>query len=178
MAMMENSVNGDREIIPMQEFVIPADAIEEESAIHIVAPPERVAAVYRDVENWGHTFPATIESARVIKAGNHWKLIEVDHKKEGRVSNTLIDLSPTEIELRESKTKFNASFYNRFERTANGGTHYVIHAFISLKGIYKLLKPLLGGYVRRQTLKQVKRYVLEPLKVAAEKQTFSQAEVK
>ena len=154
----------------MREFVIPKNAIEEEATITIAAPPERVAEIYRDVENWGNTFPATIESARVIKTGDHWKQIEVDHKKEGRVPNTLIDLSPTAIGLKESKKRFNAGFLNRFERTANGGTHYVVHAYVSPKGIYKLLKPILAGYVHRQMLKQVRSYVLEPLKVAAEKQ--------
>ena len=153
----------------MREFVIPQDAIEEEAAINIAAPPERVAAVYRDVEKWGDTFPATIESAHVIKTGDNWKQIEVDHKQAGRVPNTLIDLSPTEIGLTESKRKFNARFLNRFERAANGSTHFVIHAYISPKGIYKVLKPLLVGYVHRQILEQVKSYVLEPLKAVVEK---------
>ena len=162
----------------MREFVIPKDAIEEDVAINIAAPPERVAALYRDVEKWGDTFPATIEFARVIKTGNNWKQIEVNHKEEGRVPNTLIDLSPIEIGLEESKKKFNASFLNRFERTANGGTHYVVHAYIRPKGIYKLLKPFLAGYARRQALKQVKNYVLEPLKVAAEQQPVLQAKIK
>ncbi len=159
----------------MDKFVIPQDAIEEEAAIDIAAPPEHVAALYRDVEKWGNTFPATIEFARVIKTGNDWKQIEVDHKKEGRVPNTLFDLSSTEIGLKESKNKFNASFLNRFERTANGGTHYVVHAYIRLKGIYKLVRPFLVGYVRHQTLKQIQNYVLEPLKVAAEKEPSSRA---
>ena len=129
-----------------------------------------MAEIYRDVEHWGKTFPATIEYARVIETGDNWKQIEVDHKKEGRVPNTLIDLSPTAIGFKESKKRFNAGFLNRFERTANGGTHYVVHAYVSPKGIYKLLKPILAGYVHRQMLKQVRSYVLEPLKVAAEKQ--------
>ena len=158
----------------MREFLIPKDAIEEEAAVNIAAPPERVAEVYRDVKNWGNTFPASIKSARVIKTGNNWKEIEVDHTQEGRVPNTLIDLSPTEIGLWESKKKFDAGFLNSFQRTANGGTHYVIHAYISPKGIYKLLKPLLVGYVHHQALKQVKSYVLEPLKLAAEKQPSPQ----
>ncbi|HET6596787.1 MAG TPA: SRPBCC family protein [Anaerolineales bacterium] len=162
----------------MREFVIPKNAIEEQAAIHIAAPPERVAAVYRDVEHWGDTFPATIQSARVIKTGNNWKEVDVTHKQEGRVPNTLIDLSPTEIGLWESKKKFNAGFLNRFERTANGETHYVVHAYIRPKGIYKLIRPFLVGYVHRQALKQVKGYVLEPLKVAVEKQLASQTNMK
>jgi hypothetical protein len=156
----------------MREFVIPEKAIEEEAAINITAPAERVAAVYRDVEKWEETFPATIAAARITQSGENWKEIEVQHKEEGRVPNTLIDLSETEIALQESKKKFNASFLNRFERTVNGGTHYVIHAYISPKGIYKLLKPFLVGYVHRQALRQMKSYVLEPLKATAEKQPF------
>jgi hypothetical protein len=169
---------GKSEVTLMREFAVPKDAIEEEAAIDIAAPPERVAAVYRDVEKWGDTFPATIESARVIKTGSNWKLIEVAHKMEGRVPNTLIDFSPTEIGLQESKKKFNASFLNRFERITNGGTHYVVRAFVSPKGIYKLIKPLVVGFVHRQVLKQVRNYVMEPLKTAVEKQPVSLATMK
>jgi hypothetical protein len=159
----------------MHEFVVPENAIEEVASIDIAAPPEQVAAVYRNVDHWGSTFPATIQSARVVKAGDGWQEIEVQHRFEGRVANTLIDLSRTEIALWESKKKFDASFLNRFEPTAEGGTHYVIHAYVSLKGIYRLLKPLLTGYVQRQTLQQVKSFVLVPLKTAAEKRVDSQS---
>ncbi len=58
---------------------------------------------------------------------------------------------------------------NIFEPALGGGTRYVIHAYISPKGIYKFLKPFLKGYVRRQSLKSMRAYVLEPLKTAAEK---------
>jgi hypothetical protein len=57
---------------------------------------------------------------------------------------------------------------NRFEPGADGGTHFVIDAYISLKGIYKVLRPFLRSYVRRKALEQMRRYVLEPLKRAAE----------
>jgi hypothetical protein len=153
----------------MREFVVPRDTIQEEAAIDINAPPEQVAAIYRDVERWGDTFAATIASAHVHQSGENWKQIEVIHKQEGSVPNTLIDLSPAEIGLQESKHRFDASFLNRFEPTADGGTHYVIHGYVRLKGIYSLLKPFLAGYVRRQTLKQMTSYVLIPLKTAAEK---------
>ena len=83
--------------------------------------------------------------------------------------NTLIFLSDTAIALTESKHRFHASFLNQFEPGANGGTHYVIKAYIRLKGIYNVFKPLLKGYVRQQALTQMKNYVLEPLKIAAEK---------
>lgn len=153
----------------MPEFTIPPHAIQTEAAIDIAAPPDKVAAIYRAVDQWGETFPATIERACVIGSGKNWKQIEVSHKQEGCVPNTLFDLSDTEIGLQESKHKFNASFMNKFEPDPGGGTHYVIHAYISPKGIYKFLKPFLKGYVRRQSLKSMKAYVLEPLKTAAEK---------
>lgn len=156
----------------MREFVPSHDAIRAEAAIDIAAPPEYVAAVYRDVEKWGETFPATIEHAQVTETGDNWNRIEVAHKKEGHVPNMLIFLSDTEIGLEESKKKFEASFLNKFERAAGGGTHYVMTAYINLKGVYKVkvLKPFLKGYVRRQALKQMRSYVLVPLKTAAEKE--------
>ena len=152
----------------MREFIPPQDAIQAEAAIDIAAPPEHVAALYRDVESWGATFPATIEQARVIETGDNWLRIEVAHKNEGRVPNILLLLSDTVIGLEESKKAFNASFLNRFEPGAKEGTHFVTTAYITLKGFYKMLKPFLKGYVRQQALKQMKRYVLEPLKTAAE----------
>lgn len=156
----------------MREFQVPDNAIETETAIDIAAPPEYVASLYRDVGKWGETFAATIEKAKVIKTGENWAEIEVDHKQEGWVSNTLFDLSPTEIGLQESKHKFNASFVNKFEPASGGGTHYIIHAYISPKGIYKFIKPFLKDYVRRQSLKSMKNYVLAPLKSAAEKSGY------
>jgi hypothetical protein len=152
----------------MRAFVTPRDAIQAQAAIDIAAPPERVAGVYRDVEKWGATFPATIEDARVIETGDNWQEVEVAHKMEGRVPNTLIFLSNTEVGLEESKKRFDARFLNRFEPSTGGGTHYVISGYIRLKGIFGILKPFLKGYVRRRTLAQMKSYVLEPLKAAAE----------
>lgn len=153
----------------MREFRPDPHAIQAEAAVDIAAPPERVAALYRNVEKWAETFPATIAYAHVIETGSNWEKIEVSHKKEGRVPNTLIFLSDTAIGLEESKKRFDASFLNTFEPNANGGTHYVVTAYISLKGIYKVLRPLLVPYVRQQALKQMKSYVLNPLKTAAEK---------
>lgn len=150
------------------EFHIPNNAIETEAAIDIAASPEVVASIYRDVEKWGKIFPATIEQAKVIALRKNCKEIEVLHKQEGCVPNTLIDLSPTEIGLEESKPKFNASFINKFQRAPGNNTHYVIHSYISLKGIYKVFKPFLKGYVRHQSLKSMQEYVLSPLKVAVE----------
>jgi hypothetical protein len=152
----------------MRPFVTYPNAIQAQSAIDIAAPPEQVAALYRAVEQWDVTFPATIEHARVIETGDNWQQVEVAHRIEGRVPNTLIFLSDTEIGLEESKKRFDASFLNRFERAAGAGTHYVISAQIRLKGLFGVLKPFLSGYVRGRALLQMRTYVLEPLKAAAE----------
>jgi hypothetical protein len=154
----------------MREFVPSNDAIQAEAAIDIAAPPKRVAAVYRNVEKWEEIFPATIAHAEVIETGDNWQQIEVAHKKEGRVPNLLIFRSDTEIALEESKKLFDASFLNKFEPGTLGGTRYVITAYINLKGIFNVLKPFLKRYVRQQALKQMKSYVLDPLKIAAERE--------
>ncbi len=153
----------------MREFKPPRDAITTQAAIDIAAAPQSVAALYRNVEKWGETFPATIAKAQVLQTGDNWEQVEVSHKSEGRVPNTLIFLSDTEVGLEESKKRFDAKFLNKFEPAVGGGTLYVITAYISPKGIYRVLKPFLTAYVRRQAPHQVNYYVLEPLKTAAEK---------
>lgn len=45
-------------------------------------------------------------------------------------------------------------------------TRYTVVADLRLRGVAKLLGPLLGGYIRRQ----IARYVLAPMQVAAETQ--------
>jgi hypothetical protein len=159
----------------MREFVPPAHAIRAQTATDIAAPPEYVAALYRDVEKWSETFPATIAHAQVTETGDNWQEIEVDHKKEGQVPNTLIFLSNTEIGLEERKQIYNASFLNKFEPATQGGTRYILTAYISLNGIFKVLKPFLKSYVHGQALKQMKNYVLDPLKMAAEKKHAQRA---
>ncbi len=153
----------------MREFIPPRHAITTQAAIDIAAAPQSVAALYRNVEKWGETFPATIAKAQVIQTGDNWVEVAVSHKNDGRVPNTLIFLSDTEVGLEESKKRFDAKFLNKFEPAVGGGTHYVITAYISPKGFYRILKPFLGAYVRRQALHQMNNYVLEPLKTAAEK---------
>jgi hypothetical protein len=151
----------------MRRFV-PSPAIIAQAAIDIAAPPGEVAMLYCAVEKWSETFAATIEQAHVTQAGDTWKRIEVLHKREGWVPNTLILLSGTEIWLEESKKLYDACFLNQFEPAVGGGTHYLITAYIRLKGIFGVVQPLLGGYVRRRALAQMRRYVLDPLKNAAE----------
>jgi hypothetical protein len=152
----------------MRKFEIPRNAIQAEASIEIDAPPERAAQIYLDVDKWGQTFPATINRARVVKAGDNWKQIEVDHKTEGHVPNTLTVISANEIGLEENKKLFDASFLNRFEPNGNSRTCYTVKAFVGLNSPYKYFKPFLIGYVRRRALNMVRNYVLKPLKVAAE----------
>lgn len=153
----------------MTEHASPPNAIHVHAAIHIEAQPELVAAIYRDVDRWGTTFPATIEKARVISTNGTRQQVEVTHKTEGIVSNTLIRRSPTQLWLEENKHKFSASFLNEFKAAANGGTNYEITAHVRPKGAYRLLEPFLKAYVRRRALTQIRAYVLEPLKAAAER---------
>lgn len=151
-------------------FRIPAGTVHAAASTFVAAPPEQAASVYRAVDRWGAIFPATIASARIVRAGDGWKDILVSHTQEGLVPNTLFDLSETEIGLEEHKKKFDAWFTNRFLPATNGGTQYSIGGYIRLKGLYRLLTPLLKDYVRRQMIKSMRAYVLEPLKMAAEQE--------
>jgi hypothetical protein len=107
--------------------------------------------------------------AHIIKTGDNWQRVDVLHRIEGHIMNELIFLSQTEIALKENKRQFRAGFLNQFLSVARCETRYVITAYISLKGIYKMLRPVLEAYVRKQALKQINQYVLEPFKKAAEK---------
>src|SRR5262245_39557488 len=131
----------------MREFVLSHHSIQARAAIDIAAPPRHVAAIYRTVEKWAETFPATIQRAQVYETGDNWQQIMVAHRTEGYVPNTLIFLSDTEIGLEEKRKIFNASFLNQFEPAADCNTHYVLTAYIDLKGIYKALQPFIKGYV-------------------------------
>ena len=132
-------------------------------AIHIDAPPEQVAAIYLDVANWHRTFPATIKAARVVRESLGEIFIEVDHV-EGRVPNVLRPKSPTRIDLEEDKRRYHATFSNEFQ-AEGGGTRYSLDAHVQLKGANRLLAPLVGPLIRSR----MRRFVLEPMKVAAER---------
>lgn len=149
-------------------FSIPASAIHAAASVYIAAPPEQAAAVYRAVDQWGEIFPATVAGARIARSGDRWQDILVAHKQAGSVPNRLFDLSETEVGLEEHKKKFDAWFTNRFLPAANGGTQYSICGYLRLKGIYRLLAPLLKHTVRRRMVKSMRAYVLDLLKRAAE----------
>ena len=90
--------------------------------------------------------------------------VEVDHRTAGRAINVIRPLSARIIELEEHKPKYDATFVNRFE-PAEDGTRYTVVADIRLRMPYALLAPFVKGYVRRI----VRRYVLEPMRDAAER---------
>ena len=133
-----------------------------EASIIIHAPQARVAQLYRDYQSWPQLFPATIRGVRLIRSEGSRTELEIDHR-EGKVPNVMTDVSPERVDLWEAKRRYEGSFVNRFEAVPEG-TRYTIVADIKLKGAAQLLGPLLGGYIRQQIV----RYVLAPMRVAAE----------
>ncbi len=134
-----------------------------EVSIIIHAPQARVAQQYRDYQSWPQLFPATIRGVRLMRSEGGRTELEIDHR-EGKVLNVMTEVSPERVNLWEVKRRYEGSFVNRFEAVPEG-TRYTIVADIKLKGAAKLLGPLLGGYIRQQIV----RYVLEPMRVAAER---------
>jgi len=134
--------------------------VRESLIIH--APPSQVAALYRDYEGWPRLFPATIKGVRLVRSEGSKTEVEVDHR-EGKVPNIMTVANPERVDLWEVKRRYNGLFINHFE-AAPGGTRYTVDAHIELKGSAKLLGPFLGPYIRRQ----IKRYILAPMRVAAD----------
>ena len=129
----------------------------------INAPPERLAALYADWAGWPRLFPATIRGVRLLADDGLCKTVEVDHASEGKVINIMMVVSPHEIRLEEFKRSFDARFINRFE-AAGQGTRYSIVAEVQLKGVARALGPLVTKIVRTR----LNRFVLEPMRAAAE----------
>jgi Polyketide cyclase / dehydrase and lipid transport len=134
--------------------------VRESVIIH--AAPGRVAALYRDYEDWPRLFPATIKGVRLVRSDGSKTEVEVDHR-EGKVPNIMTVVSPERVDLWEAKRRYAGQFINHFE-AAPEGTRYTVDAHIQLKGAAKLLGPFLGPYIRRQ----IRRYVLMPMRVAAD----------
>ena len=135
------------------------DAVVSE---HVSAPADRVRALYRDPDNWARLFPATIRGARVVRKEGDTTVVEVDHV-EGKVVNILRDISSTRIELVEFKRHYDATFVNEFIPEGEG-MRYRLTASVRLKWPYRLAAPLIKPLV----LRRMRRYVVEPLKAAAE----------
>jgi len=129
----------------------------------IRASPVKVAAMFRDYRIWPRLFSATIRGVRLVGEEHGIEVLEIDHV-EGKVINKLRVVSSGLIELEEYNTQFAGHFENRFEPVL-GGTRYTVVAGITLKGPYKVLGPLLRPYVRRQ----ITHFVINPMKLAAER---------
>ena len=133
-----------------------------EASIIIRAPWTRVAELYRDYKAWPRLFPDTIRDIHLLASDGRRTELEIDHR-EGKVPNVMTEVNPHRVDLWEAKRRYEATFVNSFEGVP-GGTCYAVSAEIKLKGLAQILEPLLRPYIRRQLI----RYVLMPLRVAAE----------
>jgi hypothetical protein len=129
---------------------------------HLNASAERVRALYEDPNNWARVFRTSIRGTRVVRCEGRTTVIEVDHV-QGTVVNVLRDVSPTRIDLDEFKRQYDASFTNQFVPEA-GGMRYTLTAAVRLRWPFRLLAPFLKPLV----VARMRRYVVEPLKAAAE----------
>ncbi len=129
---------------------------------HVNASADRVRALYEEPDNWARLFPATIRGARVVRREGGTTVVEVDHV-EGRVMNVLRAVSPTRIDLDEFKRRYDAAFTNEFV-PEEGGMRYTLTASVRLKWPYRLVAP----FVKPLVLAKMRRYVVKPLKAAAE----------
>lgn len=129
---------------------------------HVNADAAAVRALYVNPQNWATVFSKTIRAAHVARRDGDAIFIEVDHA-EGRVTNIMRHVSPTRIELREFKRRYDATFLNDFI-SERDGMRFTLTALVFLKSPYTLAEPLLTPLV----LRKMRRYVVEPLKRAAE----------
>src|SRR5215471_17599913 len=106
--------------------------------------------------------PIGFRGARVVRMEGDTTVVEVDHI-EGKAVNILRDVSPTRIDLVEFKRRYDAIFVNEFIPEGEG-TRYTLTASVQLKWPYRLAAPL----VKPLVLARMRRYVVGPLKVAAE----------
>ncbi len=134
---------------------------------HVNASADRVRALYEEPDNWARVFPATIRAARVVRREGDTTVVEVDHV-EGRVTNILRAVSSTRVDLAEIKRRYEATFANEFIADGNG-TRCRITASVRLKWPYRLAAP----FVKPLVLARMRRYVVEPLKAAAESETLT-----
>ena len=136
---------------------------QAEVSMIIRATPAQVAELYRDYANWPRLFPATIRAVRLVKAEPPVTTLEIVHR-EGMVPNIMTEVTPERIDLWEAKRLFDGTFINRFEEVAEG-TRYTVSATIALRGMLRIFGPFIGWYIRRQIV----RYVLKPMRQAAER---------
>lgn len=127
------------------------------------ASANSVRSLYADPKNWKQIFPATISDARVVEEHERRTVVEVSHV-EGPVINILEFVSPERIDLTEFKRRYTATFINEF-LPEGIGMCFRITAQVRLKWPYSLLTPIAKPLVTSR----MKRYVVEPLKAAAER---------
>ncbi len=120
-----------------------------------------VAALYADYQNWDKIFPL-IKKVHLVEQREEKTILAIDHV-EGRFPNVLRKISGDTFELWEVKQKYSGIFLNKFESVSQG-TKYTVRAEIRLNGFYRLLELFAGGLVRTK----IQRYLIEPLKFAAE----------
>lgn len=66
------------------------------------------------------------------------------------------------IWLEEQERRFDAMLLNQFDAIEGGAaTRYSVTGYVSLRGVYRALQPLLRGFVRRRVRRQITEYVLE-----------------
>ena len=138
--------------------------LAEVSAV-VRAPKQTVLAVYAAYQDWPGLF-LTISGVRLISRDGPRLALEVNHV-EGTVLNELILRCPDEIDLWEIKRRYDACFRNQFV-TIPGGTLFVVTGEVWLKGWARLLRPFLGGYMRRQ----MHRLQLRPVQAEADAQAW------
>jgi Polyketide cyclase / dehydrase and lipid transport len=132
-----------------------------EASTTVEAPRQTVLDVYADYPSWPRLFP-TISGVRLLRREGPKLVLEVDHV-EGTVINELVVHPPDRLDLREEKRRYDALFRNRFEPVPDG-TRWVVRGEVHLEGWARLLRPFLGGYVRRL----IRRLQLQPVKAEAE----------
>ena len=126
------------------------------------ASAEFVRRLYENRDNWPTLFPATIRGAHVVRREQDGTVAEVSHI-EGKVINILRFISPTRIDLTEFKRRYTATFRNEFIPDREGMC-YRISGSINLRWPYKLLTP----FLKQVVVARMRRFVVEPLKAAAE----------
>jgi hypothetical protein len=136
--------------------------VRASASLLIRAPQERVSALYAAWQGWPRIFWKTIRGVRLVSDDGSTRDIEVDHV-EGRVPNRLRIVSPELILLEEHKRRFDARFENRFEPVA-GGTRYVVSAEVTLLGSLRWLRFIAKPVI----VSRIRRFVLEPMRAAAE----------
>lgn len=128
----------------------------------VAAPVDQVYAVYADYRRWPEIFP-TIHGVRVIGRDQHSLVLAIDHD-EGQVRNHLVLQPPYRIVVEENKRAYDATFINTF-RPSGTGTRFEVEGHIHLRGLRRLLTPIVRAYARRL----MRRLQLAPVKAEAER---------